>query len=312
MMGGRGIHDKTSFIDTFEQVYTHESLKVPWLGILGNHDYGGDGCSGDIRAQFDYTVKDMLDGGNNRWKIPGVFYNHRVDFEGFSAEYFMVDTNLEDAFNGRHGGICKQILCWDEFNRDNVPYDSCKKWFQDMWKDQLKWYKSALKASTADWKIVMMHHKPMGKIASGLIPPAVKAGVQLLIGSHTHELAFYEKWEKTKKKFPGPLLVVGAGGGAQANPGCSGAIYCSRPGQYGFADIGISKQQLTVNLYRDDMKEDMKTVMTRNVCKDGSVSSENCILSEAPKDEVVEESVQSLELPDEVIEETPAISEQED
>jgi len=266
MMGGRGIHDVISWKQGFEDVYTSPSLKVPWLSILGNHDYGGDGCSGDVRAQFDYTVKDMMDGGNNRWKMPGAFYNHRVDFDGFSVEYFMLDTNLEDAFVGRHGGICQQKLCWQAFDRENVPFKACSDWFKNMWNVQMKWYKKTLQASTADWKILVMHHKPVGEIAAKIHPLAVEHGVQLLIGSHTHELAFFEKWYTAKK----PLLVVGAGGGAQANPGCGGAIYCSKPHEYGFADVEINQKQMTVSLYRDDNK----VVMSRKICRDGSVAKE--------------------------------------
>ena len=26
--------------NTFEQIYTQDSLMVPWYGVLGNHDYG--------------------------------------------------------------------------------------------------------------------------------------------------------------------------------------------------------------------------------------------------------------------------------
>ena len=56
-----------------------------------------------------------------------------------------------------------------------------------MWNVQMKWYKKTLQASTADFKIFVMHHKPIGEIAAKIHTLVVVHGVQLLIGSHTHE-----------------------------------------------------------------------------------------------------------------------------
>jgi tartrate-resistant acid phosphatase type 5 len=266
-LGGRDIHDHQSFQKAFEQVYTDRSLMVPWLSVMGNHDYGGDGCMANVRAQFDYTILDMLK--NNRWKMPSPYYNHRVDFsQGHSAEFFMVDTNIEDAFMGRHGGICKQKICWETRGSGTVPYDQCKSWFNKLWSEQEEWLQGVMPRSTADWKILVVHHKPHGKVAKVLDPLVEEHGVQLMIGSHTHEMAFFDKWKATKK----PLLVVGAGGGAQANPGCGSGLYCSRPHEYGMADVDIQKKQLVVTIYLHDGEEVFKT----NICKDGSVQDESC------------------------------------
>jgi len=89
-----------------------------------------------------------------------------------------------------------------------------------------------------------------------------------MIGSHTHELAFFESWYNSNK----PLLVVGAGGGAQANPGCGRAAYCSHAGDYGFGDIEITEKQMTVKVLRHDGDE----MITRNICRDGSVVQTAC------------------------------------
>lgn len=270
MLGGRGIHDKDSWRKGFEKVYHQTSLQIPWIGVLGNHDYGGDGCMADVRAQFDYTIKDIL--LKNRWKMPSAYFTHLLKFDDFSAEYFMLDTNIEDAFVGRHGGICKQTICWQTKGRENVPYQVCKDWFVKMWAEQTTWFNQVLAASTADWKIVVMHHKPHGDVAKKIHPGVVEHGVQLMIGSHTHELAFFEKWKDAKK----PLLVVGSGGGAQANPGCGGAMYCSRPHEYGFADVEITKKQMTVSLHMHNHQHQSKEVLVKNICKDGSVRDGNC------------------------------------
>jgi len=267
IMGGNDIHDVTSWERAFEEVYTHPSLQIPWLGVMGNHDYGGDGCMANVRAQFDYTIKDMLK--RNRWKMPSPFYNHVVSFGDYTAEFFNLDTNIEDAFTGRAGGICKQSICLNMGLGDKtVPFKECKDWFDTMWAEQKKWLPEVLAASTADWKIITMHHKPHGDIARLVHPLAQQYGVHMMIGSHTHELAFFESWENSKL----PLLVVGAGGGAQSNPGCGRAAYCSQPGDYGFGDIQITEKQLTVQVLRH--KGDV--MITRNICKDGSVVQAEC------------------------------------
>jgi len=220
----------------------------------------------NVRAQFDYTIKDML--VNNRWKMPSPYYNHLVKFDDFSVEYFMIDSNIEDAYVGRHGGICKQTICLETVGRQSVDYEVCKKWFRKLWKEQKEWLAETMAASTADWKILTLHHKPHGDIAK-LVHPLVKEhGVQLMIGSHTHELAFFDKWYTSDK----PLLVIGAGGGAQANPGCGGALYCSRPHDYGFGDVEISKDQMTVKIVRHDNE----VMLERNICRDGSVMEGSC------------------------------------
>jgi tartrate-resistant acid phosphatase type 5 len=266
-LGGRDIHDDVSFEHTFEAIYKDRSLMVPWLTVMGNHDYGGDGCMANVQAQFDYTIKDMLK--NNRWKMPSPYYNHRVNFaEGYSAEFFMIDTNIEDAFVGRHGGICKQTICWETRGSDIVPYDECKAWFVKLWDEQTSWLKGVMPLSTADWKILVMHHKPHGAVANKLHPLVAEHNVQLMIGSHTHEMAFMDRWGSARK----PLLVVGAGGGAQANPGCGNGIYCSRPHEYGMADVDIQEKQMVVTIYLHDGEE----VFQRNICRDGSVRKDSC------------------------------------
>lgn len=219
----------------------------------------------NIRAQFDYTYYDMLK--NNRWKMPSPYFNQRVEFsEGYSAEFFMLDSNILDAFTGRHGGICKQRICWETRGRPTVPYDQCARWFRKLWREQAEWYNTVVRQSTADWKIVTIHHKPSGQVGKMIYPLIQEKNVQLMIGSHTHESAFYNKYSWVQK----PLLVVGAGGGAQANPGCGRAMKCT--GQYGFGDVDIQRKQMVVRLYNAGGDEIFKT----NICKNGEVQAHDC------------------------------------
>lgn len=268
-LGGNDIHDTPSFKQAFEDVYTDRSLMVPWLGVLGNHDYGGDGCLANVRAQFDYTIKDLLH--NDRWKMPGPYYSHLVDFKdsGFTAEFFMLDSNIEDAYVGRNGGICKQSICMETVGRVIIPFEQCKAWFAGMWSEQKEWLGKAMAESKADWKILTTHHKPSGNVANAIRDLVTKHNVNLLIASHTHELGFYKQWKQAANK---PLLVIGAAGGAQANPGCGNAMYCGRPHQYGFADVAMTKKELSVTIYKTDGSKGIEV----NVCKNGAVKKEAC------------------------------------
>jgi len=263
-LGGKGIHDDTSFQRTFENVYSDPSLKVPWLSVLGNHDYGGDGCFANIKAQFDYTIKDMMI--NDRWKMPSPFYSHKVNFPGFSAEFFMVDTNIEDSKTGRKGGICQQTLCSLYGQTPTIPKADCIEWFDKTWHDQKAWLEGALAGSTAEWKILVGHHKPHGFVGSVFNPMANRYGVQLVVGSHTHEMSF------GRQSGHPALLTVGAGGGAQGNSGCGGATYCSSPTGYGFADVEISQDNMIVKIYQWD--NELK--MTQYLCRDGNIQYNAC------------------------------------
>jgi len=264
-LGGQDVHDPVTFEQGFESIYHHDSLKVPWLSIMGNHDYGGDGCFSNVRAQFDYTVKDMLH--NDRWKMPSPYYKHKVNFNGFSAEFFMVDTNVEDSNSGRHGGICAQEICHEVFERETVPRADCVQWFRNLWQAEEVWLRTEMAASTAEWKIIVGHHKPHGPVGHLFESVANQYGAQLMVGSHTHEMAFYESWHGSS-----PLLVVGAGGGAQGAPGCGGALYCSAPTGYGFVDLGINERQLEITIHNHDNT----VAMHHYVCINGHSQETPC------------------------------------
>lgn len=260
--GGHGVHDH--FWRTgFENMYTHPSLNVPWISIMGNHDYGGVGCFSDMKAQFDFTTKDLL--RFSRWKMPSPYYSHQIDFDGFRLELFMLDTNIDDArFGARGGGVCQQHLCGGGATTAD-PHE-CVDWFENMQHAQEQWLGEALASSSARWKIIVGHHKPAGSHAEWLRPLLAQHNVQLVVGSHTHEMAFFNHYSNIGR----PLLVVGAGGGAQTNPGCGGAVYCG--GVYGFSEIEINHDQIGVRIH----EVSGSTPMHRYICADGQEQGSPC------------------------------------
>ena len=58
--------DSKRFEETFQKVYTGESLMTPWYVIAGNHDH-----KGNVSAQIEYTGLEA--NTNNRWQFPSLY-----------------------------------------------------------------------------------------------------------------------------------------------------------------------------------------------------------------------------------------------
>lgn len=223
---------------------------------MGNHDYGGEGCFADMQAQFDFTTKDLL--RFNRWKMPSPYYRHKIDFDGFSLEMFMLDSNRENSLK-----ICQQDKCGPMKTED--PHE-CEEWFENMVIAQQQWLAPALADSSALWKIIVGHHKPSGVYADWLRPLLVQHNVQLVVGSHTHEMAMYSNFQKIGRT----LLVVGAGGGAQVAPGCAGELYCGQT--YGFSEIEVTHNQMYIKIH----EVTGATPLHHYICANGDAQSDAC------------------------------------
>lgn len=67
---------------TFENVYFHPAVQVPWIAVLGNHDYRRN-----PQAQIDYGKR------NVRWIMPHRYYRHVVTGnDGVAVEIVAIDT----------------------------------------------------------------------------------------------------------------------------------------------------------------------------------------------------------------------------
>jgi hypothetical protein len=113
---------------SYETVYHHKSLHIPWYAVLGNHDY-----MGNPEAQVEYTLK------SKRWRMPARYYSLTY-LLGFSTEvlFLFIDTSA---------------LISSHFLPDsklNVKDQNTEKQYQ--------WIAKQLKESRAAWKIVIGHH----------------------------------------------------------------------------------------------------------------------------------------------------------
>jgi tartrate-resistant acid phosphatase type 5 len=77
--------DDPRFKTSFEDVYDHAALQVPWYIIAGNRDY-----KGSVQAQVDYTK------ASSRWRFPALYYTEvlRLPHSDVTAQFIFLDTML--------------------------------------------------------------------------------------------------------------------------------------------------------------------------------------------------------------------------
>merc|ERR1712070_1125256 len=162
------------FATTFENVYnsTHMVGKE-WMGVLGNHDYGGVCVNMGWPQQIYYTWNQV----SKRWVLPAQYYYRNLRFskngtddwddEDFSIDMFFLESNHADAGTGDEG----HDICAKKGNTDNSYYcagllgednagdcqgtpglwgsaDTCSGYFHQLWRDQMVWLEDLLDKST--------------------------------------------------------------------------------------------------------------------------------------------------------------------
>jgi len=82
----------------FERIYSGPGLdNKQWLGVLGNHDYGGWTFTNGWDRAIAYT---WCRGGKstNRWLTPAQYWMAKAKYDDFSVDYYFVDNNHFDTF----------------------------------------------------------------------------------------------------------------------------------------------------------------------------------------------------------------------
>jgi tartrate-resistant acid phosphatase type 5 len=152
---------------SFEKVYRAPFLQIPWQVVLGNHDYHGN-CA----AQIAYGKT------RPRWKMPARYYvqSEKID-AATTVDFFYLDTT--PMIKSYHT---------DAHTRQQAATQDVPK--------QLAWFKDALGASTAQWKIVVGHHPIYSGGGHGDTPELIKTVLPLLqahkvqayFNGHDHDL----------------------------------------------------------------------------------------------------------------------------
>lgn len=182
--------DDPAFFKSFTDIYTAPSLQKPWYNVLGNHDYRGD-----VEAQLSPVLKEK----HSKWVC---FRSFILNAE--IAEFFFVDTTpfVNEYFTDPR-----------EYNYDWKGVEPRDEYLFSLVKD----VDSALKASSAKWKIVVGHHtiKSAGQhgvtveLEKQLLPILEANDVDLYVNGHDHCLQHITSTDSD-------IQFITSGGGSQA------------------------------------------------------------------------------------------------
>lgn len=226
----------------FEDIYKGEGLDgKPWLGVLGNHDYGGYKFDQGWDQLIAYTW-----GTGGRWILPAQYWRQKVKYPGFSVDYFFVDTNVYTAqapsADAAHN-ICsnahvkKEAGCGQEGPKS---VEDCPAWFAELWAEQIPWLDANLGKSTADWQIVVTHFPPTWGM-DYWVKLAAKHGIDLFLTGHQHD----QELHLGPDDFLHPTAwVVSGGGGGITSEGLPNKE--GHDDQYGFFELTLTKEVIEI------------------------------------------------------------------
>merc|ERR1719362_213012 len=264
----------------FESIYLGPGLDgKQWLGILGNHDFGGYLFTNGWDQAIAYT---WAAGGKTtgRWMTPALYWKGKVHYADFAVDYFFMDTNVFDAFTpfaDPNHNICSRIhnpktgaTCGIS---GPVSVDEYPHWFKRLWDAQVKWLEAGLSQSNAEWQIVVTHFPPEHG-QSDWTRLVQKYGIDLVITGHRHQQEVHYMEDGNFLR-PTPYIVSGGGGGitSEATPTANGT-----DDMYGFMDLTMTRLE----------------IMIEAISHGGQIRSTTCITPRFLNDKVADKAIPSL------------------
>jgi len=231
--GVTDVHDP-QWQSSYEQVYADPALQVPWHVILGNHDYQGN-CD----AQLAYAKT------STRWRMPARYYQqtHRLDAIT-TADFFFLDTT--------------PML--EEYELDDDMMAKIRT--QDA-PAQLDWFKNALAASTAQWKIVFGHHPVYSggqhgdtpELIKSILPVMLENQVQVYFNGHDHDLQHLVAENMN-------FICTGAGSQVRATESIEYTRFAKADS--GFTSVSLAAAKMVVRMVDNTGRELYATCIPRN------------------------------------------------
>jgi acid phosphatase len=234
--GVSGVDDK-HWKQSFENVYTAPSLQVPWYAILGNHDYHAD-C--DAQIAYGQVSK--------RWNMPARYYmqSQQID-KNVTADFFYLDTTpMVRVYYDRFF----EEPTFANVKTQNVPA-------------QLAWFKQALSASKAKWKIVFAHHPIYSggehgdttELIESILPLLREHGVQVYFNGHDHDL---------QHLMAGDINLFCSGAGSQHRPTRATSHSKFAKACSGFTTVALGPDKMDVRMIDNNGKVLYTTSIIRN------------------------------------------------
>ena len=209
---------------SFENVYDAESLQIPWHVALGNHDYHGN-CD----AQIAYHKI------NPNWNMPARYFllSQQIDATT-SADFFFLDTTpmIKHYYTDGKEKTRAQVITQD------VP-------------KQLAWFKTALAASKAQWKIVIGHHPIYSGGEHGDTPELIETILPLL---HEHKVQIYFNGHDhdLQHLMAGEVNLIDSGAGSRIRPTTKTEHTKFAMGCSGFTAISLQADKMDVRMIDSD------------------------------------------------------------
>ncbi|XVF85546.1 hypothetical protein PTKIN_Ptkin17bG0125900 [Pterospermum kingtungense] len=223
--GLKGVHDP-AFRESFTNIYTAKSLQKQWYSVLGNHDYRGDAV-----AQLTPFLRKV----EKRWLCLRSFL-----LKTEIAEFFFVDTTP----------FVDKYFTEPDHDYDWRGIEPRRTYLANLLKD----LKSALKTSTAKWKIVVGHHaiRSVGhhgdtpELIKHLLPILKANNVDLYINGHDHCLEHISSLDSS-------IQYLTSGGGSKAwrgdvKPYDHHAVKFVHDGQ-GFMSLKMTEKAASIAFY---------------------------------------------------------------
>jgi len=227
--------------EIFTGVYFNTALsKVPWLSVLGNHDYGGMGWSNGWDAQVFHTWESK----HHVWRMPAPFWSQRIEYNGFSVEVFNLDSNNNDAYGpgeDPHHNICQAYRPSDSGSCHGMDLGNCRDTLNKLWRDGLEMLERGLsKENRATWTIVNTHFPVTWFYMDDKLQELhEKYGIDLMFTGHTHQ-------QETGYKHNYTYIISGGGGGVTSDACPS---YHGNDDAYGFVDFRINATTLSWDMH---------------------------------------------------------------
>ncbi|KAK0574570.1 hypothetical protein LWI29_025607 [Acer saccharum] len=219
--------DDDAFFESFVNIYTAPALQKQWYNVLGNHDYRGD-----VEAQLSPIMREI----DSRWVcLRSFIVNAEI------AEFIFVDTTPF---------VDKYFTEPEDHVYDWSGIQPRHNYLAQLLKD----VDSALRESTAKWKIVVGHHtiKSAGhhgntkELARQLLPILQANEVDLYINGHDHCLEHISSSESG-------IQYLTSGGGSKA---WRGDVSWWKPNEMkfyydgqGFMSIKITQKEVDIAFY---------------------------------------------------------------